>query len=1510
MKYVFILLSILLLNLVKPLELIAQCSDSYEPNNSPAMATKLFSSNLNATVKSITITSLKKYDDQDWYLVGIDGPGILTIDLTNLPSDYDMELYGINGLSSYIDGSYSSGTTSEHIVNSFLIFGSTVRYIKVYGKALSNYSNTSCYTLTVSWLPCTIFNSTPVLNSPGTSTNPGQTISTLTPKLDWDDVSGASSYGVYIRDVSTNGLVYDNNCAATISQFTVPTGTLANNKTYKWNVQANANCNNNCVSKYPAALYFTTSSSINSCTRPTNQASNITFSNISSTQVDVNWTNGNGSKRIVKINNLLSFSNIDDGSDPSANSVYQNSSNQVVYNGTGNSATVTGLQPGTTYYFMVSEGTCSGTSSLYLNGSSTNNPNSVTTLNSSVCIVPSISSQPQGSSVCNGQTASVSVSATGSDLQYQWEKAGSNSSYSALSGEVNYYFNTTTAGTYRCKIYNSCGSQYSNDVIIQFTDCPGPVAKFSATKTKLIAGESTQFLDNSSNSPSDYLWTIEQQQATGATSIYKTSTQTNPIITFTNPGCFKVTLKVSKGSQNSSLPIFCFIYVRPNPNVAIPEKVSRSKKYPSGHAGDPVNVTTGAFTFSMKDISVFNRLGETILERNYNSFNNDNHWFGVGWTFTYGMWIDVSNPYQWELHHGDGHITSHIPYQDGETRSLYPGLHDSLYYTQSGNVITYTYVEHSGVKWNLNSDGLLDNIIDLNGNKIQCNYSSKNLTSIYAPGGKYINFWYNAANNIIATSDGSGRIIDYFYNITGSLLDSIHIRVSSSVLAVIKFKYDTNGLTEIYDARGNRVIKNVYDATSHKVIKQYDVYDSVTTFLYDTLIKKTTVINPRLISKTYTYDSSYRLVEFTNELNNVRHFVYTNENFVDTVIDEESNKSVFAYNDNLNVSKIIDSKLYADSLGYSLFNKLSYIKNAEGSIYTIKYDSIGNPIEFTVPNHGTVYKKYDSNGLDTLIIDARNNQIKKQFNNRFDLIGVVTSQGTTKITYDDIGRPISITNGKGFADSIRYNYYNQITKIISPSGDSVLFEYDKNGNKTAFTDKEKNKVFYEYDLKDRLIKMVEPNNHFTKFEYDALDRLTKRIDANSNVLRYSYDNANHLRTITDSVIGTLVTYEYDSRGNKIAVIDGRNKKWQIHYDERNLPVAYINPLNDSVSITYTKNRKIETVANELGKITRYEYDSAGYLVKTIDPETNYVRTYYDLNGNIDSIRDARGNIRKWTYYTSNKIKTFNDGFGDYQFTWDSAGNLIKYIDLQNSIHVYHYNPNNELTSIDNNSTPEKWFTLSKNGWISSAATSSGMMKFIRNPLGWVTNVIGYFNDTTSYKYDSVGNVVSLTYKDGKQVQYKYNSLNSSNSIIDWNNKSYTIWRDKNNNIDSIVYPNGFRTKVFRDDASQVIRWNNYSKNNDSSLFNGNFLTREKTGLVLNDTGTKALSPLLILKTSSGKYDIDDRTISYGDITYQSNNNGSITTSTVANNSYKYNPDGTLSSFQNLGEKDSMVQAPI
>ncbi|HEY5691897.1 MAG TPA: FG-GAP-like repeat-containing protein [Cyclobacteriaceae bacterium] len=128
-------------------------------------------------------------------------------------------------------------------------------------------------------------------------------------------------------------------------------------------------------------------------TEPSTQASNLVITQPFASVINVSWTNGNGSGRIVvaKQDGAVDQGPVD-GVTYAASSSFTNGDdlgggNYVVYNGTGNSVSVTEIQASTSYQFFVFEYNGSAGSENYNISTATNNPKS----NSTVSVVTDLS---------------------------------------------------------------------------------------------------------------------------------------------------------------------------------------------------------------------------------------------------------------------------------------------------------------------------------------------------------------------------------------------------------------------------------------------------------------------------------------------------------------------------------------------------------------------------------------------------------------------------------------------------------------------------------------------------------------------------------------------------------------------------------------------------------------------------------------------------------------------------------------------------------------------------------------------------------------------------------------------------------------------------------------------------------------------------------------------------------------------------------------------------------------
>jgi hypothetical protein len=104
--------------------------------------------------------------------------------------------------------------------------------------AAGNTAGLSAYTTQLYFqTPATVPNP-PVLSSPGTSDSPGPAVANLTPTFSWSASAGATGYGLYIRDLTTDTLIYDNDNVPNSTQLALPAGYLVNGHAYRWNMRA------------------------------------------------------------------------------------------------------------------------------------------------------------------------------------------------------------------------------------------------------------------------------------------------------------------------------------------------------------------------------------------------------------------------------------------------------------------------------------------------------------------------------------------------------------------------------------------------------------------------------------------------------------------------------------------------------------------------------------------------------------------------------------------------------------------------------------------------------------------------------------------------------------------------------------------------------------------------------------------------------------------------------------------------------------------------------------------------------------------------------------------------------------------------------------------------------------------------------------------------------------------------------------------------------------------------
>jgi PKD repeat protein len=170
---------------------------------------------------------------------------------------------------------------------------------------------------------------------------------------------------------------------------------------------------------------------------------------------------------------------------------------------------------------------------------------------------PVITLQPGNQTVVAGQPADFSVNATndcGGDLAYQWQFSGTN-----LVGATNSAFTVTNAqpadaGSYAVLVTNSAGAITSAAAVL--TILLPPVVEFTASPTNGVA-PLTVYFTNLTTLATAFHWDFGDGNS---------STNTNPVNTFTTPGSYTVQLTaVGPGGTNSLIHANAIVVSEPPP---------------------------------------------------------------------------------------------------------------------------------------------------------------------------------------------------------------------------------------------------------------------------------------------------------------------------------------------------------------------------------------------------------------------------------------------------------------------------------------------------------------------------------------------------------------------------------------------------------------------------------------------------------------------------------------------------------------------------------------------------------------------------------------------------------------------------------------------------------------------------------------------------------------------------------------------------------------------------------
>lgn len=416
----------------------------------------------------------------------------------------------------------------------------------------------------------------------------------------------------------------------------------------------------------------------------------------------------------------------------------------------------------------------------------------------------------------------------------------------------------------------------------------------------------------------------------------------------------------------------------------------------------------------------------------------------------------------------------------------------------------------------------------------------------------------------------------------------------------------------------------------------------------------------------------------------------------------------------------------------------------------------------------------------------------------------ITKGLTDEVTIGDSGEIFVKTKNK---IKYRFAFKGQqhllaLDRIEDRYGNYVEIEYEKSNNKVRVdyvTDPFGRKLnFYYHSGTNKLRKVTDPLGRSISFDFNG-EKLSQFTDARSNTTKYIYSTKAgeaDLLKLVELPKGNRITNSYENR--KLTSTQYNNQtptRVTINTDNYGKTNA-----NDYISSTVkAPNGKGGTVTtqykrNANGKLTYIHDDvttsSVAYndsnnptLPTRITQNGITTTTSYDNRGNVTNVTVSGGGItinKSYSYNSDNDITSYTDGNGNnYSFTYNN-GNLTRATTPDASTN-YSYNSHGQVTQI-------------------TSPTGVQVSYSYDNPYGYMTRMrVGGGSIKTSYNYDKIGRVLSVTDAKGRVSRYDYNKVDAVTAVTNPLNQSTNYAYDDNDNLIRVANAKGNATVMTYND---------------------------------------------------------------------------------------------------------------
>jgi YD repeat-containing protein len=261
-----------------------------------------------------------------------------------------------------------------------------------------------------------------------------------------------------------------------------------------------------------------------------------------------------------------------------------------------------------------------------------------------------------------------------------------------------------------------------------------------------------------------------------------------------------------------------------------------------------------------------------------------------------------------------------------------------------------------------------------------------------------------------------------------------------------------------------------------------------------------------------------------------------------------------------------------------------------------------------------------------------------------------------KVTWDDKGLPIKITDAQNGMIQNVWNDQQQLMQREDPTQAIESFDYDPSHHLVEHTDRLGNTTQFQYE-KGLLKYTLTPNNDV--FRYSYYENLVESIvhENDKNQCRFHYDKSG-LLSMFENEKGLHTRYKYNLDGYLIEKTSP--KGWAEIYRWNG---------NQLMEVSYLEQDGTQK------KQCAFDYAPSGLLMsKTVSPNQK-IQFQYDLLGHITEISDPGEPRKQFSWNGEGLLETAETNGQAFQYTYDLLGRLIKITKNEKASWKFQYEKN-------------------------------------------------------------------------------------------------------------------------------------------------------------------------------------------------------------------------------------------